>query len=196
MVTSTMSVFDVALAYQSELDQGLWNSVGMDIHQMLALHEFQSQSNWCWAACVSMLCKYYGVPIEQWGVVASAFRGIYDRPADIFTIARQIDGHQIPHTPFLLECRPAEGCPPTEILLRHFEMGFFPVFCFNAGFHNIGHAIILAHAGYHYRGGQRWIGPLFALDPSPSGERVLHVKRNTHLINATSHCFVRIKRMQ
>jgi hypothetical protein len=41
----------------------------------------QWQSEWCWAACISMMFKYYGHPISQDKIVASVYGAAYNRPA-------------------------------------------------------------------------------------------------------------------
>ena len=41
----------------------------------------QWQSEWCWAACISMIFKYYGHPISQDKIVRSVYGAAYNRPA-------------------------------------------------------------------------------------------------------------------
>lgn len=41
----------------------------------------QEQSQWCWAACISMVFSYYGHPVNQSRIVAETWGSIYNLPA-------------------------------------------------------------------------------------------------------------------
>jgi hypothetical protein len=52
----------------------------------------QEQSEWCWAACISMIFKYYGHPLSQDKIVASVYGAAINRPAGAgWVIARELN---------------------------------------------------------------------------------------------------------
>jgi hypothetical protein len=56
--------------------------------QFSADYKAQYQSEWCWAACISMLFGYYGHPVSQQRIVTEAYGAPYNMPAASgFTIA-------------------------------------------------------------------------------------------------------------
>jgi Papain-like cysteine protease AvrRpt2 len=56
--------------------------------QFSADYQAQFQSEWCWAACISMLFGYYGHPVSQQRIVTEAYGAPYNMPAGSgFTIA-------------------------------------------------------------------------------------------------------------
>ena len=46
-----------------------------------AASETQHQSQWCWAACIAMVFRYYGHAVSQERIVLEAFGAIADMPA-------------------------------------------------------------------------------------------------------------------
>ena len=42
----------------------------------------QYRSQWCWAACISMVFGYYGHPVSQDRIVGETFGSVVDMPAD------------------------------------------------------------------------------------------------------------------
>lgn len=52
----------------------------------------QRASQWCWAACISMVFAFHGHPVSQERVVEEAYGGLYDLPSGSGrNIARQLD---------------------------------------------------------------------------------------------------------
>lgn len=46
----------------------------------------QEQSQWCWAACISMVFGYYGHPVSQQRIVDEAYGGLVNMPAAPWTM--------------------------------------------------------------------------------------------------------------
>lgn len=46
-----------------------------------ARHDPQYQSQWCWAACISNVFKYYGHPVAQQRIVSEVYGGPVNMPA-------------------------------------------------------------------------------------------------------------------
>lgn len=42
----------------------------------------QQQNQWCWAACVSMICNWHGHPISQNSIVSRVYGGLANLPGD------------------------------------------------------------------------------------------------------------------
>lgn len=42
----------------------------------------QLKSQWCWAACVSMICNHHGFPLSQESVVDTMYGGLINMPGD------------------------------------------------------------------------------------------------------------------
>lgn len=57
-----------------------------------AKYDPQFQSQWCWAACISMLFKFYGHPVSQERIVREAYGAPVNLPAGAgFVIAQQLN---------------------------------------------------------------------------------------------------------
>jgi hypothetical protein len=60
--------------------------------QFEAHYETQYQSEWCWAACISMVFSCYGHPLSQRRIVTEAYGAPYNIPASSgFVIARALN---------------------------------------------------------------------------------------------------------
>src|SRR5437764_474677 len=52
----------------------------------------QWQSEWCWAACISMIFNYYGHPVRQDRIVTTVYGAAYNRPAGAgWVIAKELN---------------------------------------------------------------------------------------------------------
>lgn len=61
-------------------------------YQFAARYEPQFQSEWCWAACISMIFDYYGHPVTQERVVTEAYGAPANVPAGSgFVIAQALN---------------------------------------------------------------------------------------------------------
>lgn len=55
-------------------------------------YDTQHASQWCWAACISMVFAFYGHPVRQERIVRDAYGGIYDLPSGSgLKIASELD---------------------------------------------------------------------------------------------------------
>jgi hypothetical protein len=48
----------------------------------LAVAAAQERSQWCWAACIQMICKWHGIRLSQDSIVNRIFGGIVNMPAN------------------------------------------------------------------------------------------------------------------
>jgi len=68
--------------------------------QKVILNDFQfctasqKESQWCWAACITMVLNYYDIPCEQEEVVMNTYGMLVNSPArDMYQIADYLNGH-------------------------------------------------------------------------------------------------------
>ena len=60
--------------------------------QFAANYDPQHQSQWCWAACISMVFRYYGHPVSQQRIVTEAYGAPFNIPAGAgFVIAQALN---------------------------------------------------------------------------------------------------------
>src|SRR5262245_56250309 len=66
--------------------------VQVPVHKFVPAFAFQQTNQWCWAASISMVFRYYGFQVSQQRIVAEAYGSIVNMPAiDGLTIARQVN---------------------------------------------------------------------------------------------------------
>lgn len=57
-------------------------------------YQNQQMSEWCWAACISMVFRFHGHPVSQPRIVAEAYGGVANLPAGSgITIAQALNRH-------------------------------------------------------------------------------------------------------
>lgn len=54
---------------------------GIDSNVALRIATVQENTQWCWAACIQMLFRYYGFKMSQDRIVASTWGGVVNMPA-------------------------------------------------------------------------------------------------------------------
>lgn len=75
----------------------------------------QQRSQWCWAACISMLFSYYGHPVSQGRIVKEVYGNPVDMPAKAgIVIARQLNRKWVDD----------RGKPFTSKLTAVYDFGF------------------------------------------------------------------------
>jgi len=74
----------------AEIRCGPINAAGMQVCEagvdssqfdLSAIDDYQHESEWCWAACISMVFQFYGHPIAQERIVNETFGAIANFPA-------------------------------------------------------------------------------------------------------------------
>ncbi|PLP56178.1 hypothetical protein CYK37_27025 [Mesorhizobium loti] len=51
----------------------------------------QRQNQWCWAACVSMICNWHGHPMSQASIVNGVYGGLVNLPGDDRVLTRTLN---------------------------------------------------------------------------------------------------------
>ncbi|MFS8047040.1 papain-like cysteine protease family protein [Rhizobium sp. BR 314] len=88
-----VGVFD-AKAYQNCVPApnftGQLCEVGVPPPVLVTALDIQQATMWCWAASISMIFSYYGVPVSQQRIVTEAFGSPYNLPANGTLISAQL----------------------------------------------------------------------------------------------------------
>lgn len=119
---------------------------------------------WCWAACVEMMIRFYGIPVEQELIVRRVYGVPANQPADDRTISASLDGWGFDMLGRRVSVRSSvsNGIPAPWILLRELMKGRPILVTFNAGA-AVGHAVVVT--GASVLNGE--IVSLVYRDPSP-----------------------------
>ncbi len=83
----------------AEADIRCWNDgmgrqiceVGISSMSAQRASKPQNMTQWCWAACISMIFDYHGHPVSQARIVQQAYGGIVDMPAGPDRILRALN---------------------------------------------------------------------------------------------------------
>ena len=57
----------------------------------LAVPSLQMQSQWCWAACIQMICRWHGLPLSQASIVNRVFGGLVNMPGDDYVLTNALN---------------------------------------------------------------------------------------------------------
>lgn len=66
-------------------------TASVDLPSLYAAYEPQYQSQWCWAACISMVFDFYGHPLAQDTIVQTAYGGPVNLPAQNLTMSQALN---------------------------------------------------------------------------------------------------------
>ena len=55
----------------------------------------QASPNWCWAACIQMVLRYFGIRVSQSDIVAAVFGLLADVPAGFAEIVASLNGFPV-----------------------------------------------------------------------------------------------------
>ena len=129
-----------------------------------ALPQYQSQ--WCWAACISMIFGYYNRPVRQERIVQEAYGRIVDMPADPVQILSAVnrpwrDDHGKP-----FQGR-GEALPIDPSLAKRYMANEKPLII-----GTLGHAMVLTALSWAQdKGGQQQLTGMVVRDPWIGGDR-------------------------
>lgn len=51
----------------------------------------QEESQWCWAACIEMVCRFHGIKLSQRSIVHRVYGGLVNMPADDKTLTAALN---------------------------------------------------------------------------------------------------------
>ena len=83
-------------------------TVGIQVFQAQKFAQQQYQSQWCWAACISMIFAHYGHPVSQARIVADAYGGIRNFPGTVNAILGSLNRSWLDDygSPFTVQASP------------------------------------------------------------------------------------------
>ncbi|HEY6873082.1 MAG TPA: papain-like cysteine protease family protein [Geobacteraceae bacterium] len=67
------------------------SGIPSDFIHVAATRNPQYQSEWCWAACISMVFQYYGHPVRQDRIVTEAYGSVVNMPAQPWTLLAMLN---------------------------------------------------------------------------------------------------------
>jgi ABC-type bacteriocin/lantibiotic exporter with double-glycine peptidase domain len=67
------------------------SGIPSNVIHIVAANNSQYQSQWCWAACISMIFKYYGHPVSQARIVKEAYGNLVNMPAQPWTMLKMLN---------------------------------------------------------------------------------------------------------
>ena len=79
---------DIPQQMSRQCEAGIDSNV---LHVTAAAVGGQHMNQWCWAACIEMIFRYYGFIVPQAHIVKSTWGQIYNQPADPYTILRNLN---------------------------------------------------------------------------------------------------------
>jgi len=107
----------------------------------------QLRDMWCWAACVEMVLRFYGISVEQEQIVCRLYGVPANQPADDKAISASLNGWGFNNEgrTVIVESRVMSGVPAPCVLLRELARGRPILLTFNPGL-AVGHAVVVTGA--------------------------------------------------
>lgn len=133
----------------------------------------QRQTNWCWAACIEMIFRYYGYVIPQEAIVQQTFGTIQDRAGSIENVLYNLNTIWIDSKGRRFQVQ--SGVLSAEYGIAAQElMQDRPLILARAG-RSVGHAMLLTALKYQrYPNGSGYVTQAIVRDPAPGqGRRAL-----------------------
>jgi hypothetical protein len=153
-------------------------SVFVDADRINFVASAQRKSQWCWAASIEMVLRYYGVAITQEQIVRRSYGGdpngnLPNWAGSFQTITANLNNWSVDNYGEYYEVRASinGGAPTPDILLRQLNAGY-PVI---AGYHSgpqSGHAVVIIGARYDISNYGPIIKSVIVLDPWPDTENI------------------------
>lgn len=78
----TLSISNTASALEQCVPGGCSAMLDAQRFEAQQTAQLQRNSQWCWAACISMICGWHGFPISQEAIVDDVYGGLLNMPAD------------------------------------------------------------------------------------------------------------------
>lgn len=67
------------------------SGIPSNLIHITAINNPQFQPQWCWAACIAMVFRYYGHPVRQERIVAEAYGNLVNMPAQPWTMLTMLN---------------------------------------------------------------------------------------------------------
>ena len=158
-------------------------TVGIPRHKMNYVAAPQMQSQWCWAACIQMIFRYYGVSISQEKIVArtygsDAYGSLPNWPGSWQAITANLNNWDIDsgRQYYAVGASFSHGIPDSAGVIDELRKGH-PIILAYASGPNSGHAVVLTGVSYI----NSYSGPIITTaivrDPWPSPENIANSGR-------------------
>ena len=149
-------------------------NVGMDSKFLNYVYAHQRGENWCWAACIEMITKYYGVHIQQEYFAKNhcgidAYGNVRDCPAPVDVITQNLNWCYKTHC---IETPVFRYRPDEDSLIKLMNADMPVVIAYRYGV-QIGHAVVLTGMTYVETMFGTELSHLIVRDPSPTAENLI-----------------------
>ncbi|HET7107268.1 MAG TPA: papain-like cysteine protease family protein [Candidatus Acidoferrum sp.] len=152
--------------------------VGIPTDEFNFVAAAQTQDEWCWAASVSMILRWYRLDISQELVVARTKGVLIDQPGSDQDISTALSGWAYTRDgkPVVISSWTAPGAPPPLILIRELSQKHPILLTFISG-PSSGHAVVITAASYIQTANGPYIQSLVLRDPWPSQQNIMNEGR-------------------
>ncbi len=140
----------------------------------------QQKSEWCWAACIQMILKYYKVDITQQDIVARTWGvgpngQLQNRAGEISQITDNLNKWSVDDcgTRYHVVSQQGIGNPSADTLLTELNKGKPVLLAIQLPGATLGHCVVAAGAKYVVRpDGTKNVISIIIFDPSPSRHNI------------------------
>lgn len=138
----------------------------------------QQTDEWCWAASISMVLNYYGVPVSQQEIVRHVFGEVIVHAASDEQISAALNSWAVAPNGQTMVIRSVRGVgpPPVAILLQELNQKHPIVLTFATG-PSSGHCVVITGAGYVNSAYGPMVNELILRDPWPSVQNIANQGR-------------------
>lgn len=144
--------------------------VGLSTSALNSVYAVQNQPNWCWAACIEMVTKYYGIDVKQ-DEFAKNYCGIdflgnaNDCPASADVITTYLNQCYATHC---IEAASYYGSPDIDDLFNLLNAGVPVIVAYNQGINQVGHAVVVTGLSYIQKRNINEVQSIIVRDPDPN----------------------------
>ena len=95
-ISSTASALINCTSYNFQGTQQCQGGIDSNLAYLSAVE--QESTQWCWAACIEMVFRYYGLRVSQQALVQQTWGGIFNLPAEPQQILSNLNRHWMDST--------------------------------------------------------------------------------------------------
>ena len=155
--------------------------VGMDSKLLNYSYAKQNRSNWCWAACIEMITKYYGVHLRQEFFAQShcgvnPYGSIIDCPAPVDVITNNLNWCYKTHC---IKTQVYHGRPDQDSLVKLLKADMPIILAYRYG-GPIGHAVVMTGITFEETIFGTDPTSIIVRDPAPHLDNILRSGRKVH----------------
>ncbi len=156
--------------------------VGIASNQLNYIASSQENSQWCWAASIQMVFRYYGIDITQSQIVSRTYGtdnwgNLPDWPASFQTIHNNLNNWSIDNNGqyYEVSAEMGKGTPSPAFLVNELSNGHAVILGYNTG--QGGHAVVVTALSYYPTAYGPQVQSIIVRDPWPSYTNIQNLGR-------------------